>query len=177
MTPAQRVTLFALLGVASGAAAALVFELTDPQGVSIYGAPGLVFGVIFAAVLWHRRVLKAVRAVIYALAATLCHAAAVVTALQLVEPLQHLLGGGDKPGLIACGVIAGAVGGGLLAVVTGFLAPIRRGALLAATGALLGALLPIAVDVDALGPFVFYMVWQGGYAAALALSLPRIEKV
>ena len=178
---ARRVLLFALLGVGSGAAAAAAFERADPQGFFyvffLYVAPGLVFGVIFGAVLWHRRVLAAVRAVIYALTAALAHAAAVVTALQLFEPLRHLLGGGDDPGLIACGVIAGAVGGGLLGVVTLWLAPVRGWALIAATGALLGALLPVAVDVDALGPFIFYMIWQGGYAATLALTLPRIEKV
>jgi hypothetical protein len=176
---ARRVLRFALLGVGSGAAAATTFELADPQSFFyvffLYVAPGLVFGVIFAAVLWHRRVLAAVRAIIYVPAAAFCHAVAVFTAIELVEPLRHLLGG-DEPGLIACGVIAGAVGGGLLGVVTSLLAPVRGRLLLAATGALLGGFLPIAVDVDALGPFIFYMIWQGGYAATLALVLPRLER-
>jgi hypothetical protein len=178
---ARRVLPSALLGVGSGAAAATAFELADPQSFFyvflLYVVPGLVFGAIFGAVLWHRRVLAAVRAVIYALAAAFCHAVAVFTAIELVEPLRYLLGGGDNPGLIACGVIAGAVGGGLLGVVTTLLAPVRGWALLAATGALLGVFLPIAVDVDALGPFIFYVIWQGGYAAVLGLILPRIEQV
>jgi hypothetical protein len=178
---ARRALLFAVLGVVSGAAAAMAFELADPQRSSyvlfLYVAPGLVFGVIFGAVLWRRRVLAIVRAAIYALAAVLCHAVAVLIAIELVEPLRHLLGRGDNPGLIACGVIAGAVGGGLLGVVTSLLAPVRGGVLLAAAGALLGAFLPIAVDVDALGPFIFYMIWQGGYAATLALILPRLERL
>jgi hypothetical protein len=174
---AQRVLLFALFGVASGAAAAVVFELTDAGGVLFYTAPGLVFGVIFGAILWRGRIIGPVRATIYGLAAALSHGAAVFTALSIVEPLQHLLGGGDDPGMVASGVLAGAVGGGLLAGATRLLAPIRRWPLLLAAGAVLGGLLPVAVDIDALGPFIFYMLWQGGYAATLTALLPRIEKV
>ena len=174
---ARRVVLFALLGVLTGALAAAAIMVGDLEGLPLYLVPGLIFGLAFGPALRQRGLLRSVGAATYAIAAALAHGAAMWTAVSLSEPVHHLLGGGDDPAFVVCGVIAGAVGGGLLAAVMRVLAPIRRWLPLIAAGALLGALLPLALDYDPYGVFPFYMIWQGGYAATLALILPRIEKV
>jgi hypothetical protein len=70
--------------------------------------------------------------------------------------------------LALAGVIAGAVGGGLLGSITACLISVRERLWPLAVGAALGLLVPVAVEWDAFGIFVFYILWQGGYAAALA---------
>lgn len=136
--------------------------------------PGLVSGATFGIVLWHRRLLSAARALIYLAAATFANAAAVFAALFVVDPLTSMIGEGAA--IVVSGIIAGALGGGLLAGVTTLLLPIAGWWLLMAAGSLLGAALPILVDGEDVGAFVFYALWQGGYAAALAASLPRLER-
>jgi hypothetical protein len=173
----KRVALFALLGLATGALAAAAIMLIDLEGWSLHLVPGLIFGLAFGVVLWARGSLLPLGAAAYALAAALAHGAAMSTAVRLSEPIHNFLGGGDDPAFAACGVVAGAVGGGLLGAVTRSLAPIRRWPALAGAGALLGVLLPVALEYDPIGVFIFYMLWQGGYAATLALVLPRIEKI
>jgi hypothetical protein len=177
---ARRVLRFALLGVGSGAAAATAFELADPESFFyvflFYLAPGLVFGVALGPTLWRCRVWRAAGAGFYAIAAALAHGCAMFTAIVLDDRLQRVLNG-HIPVLIVSGVIAGALGASLLGGVTRLLAPVPRWPVLAAPGALLGALLPVAVEGDTPGFFVFYVLWQAGYAATLALILPRIETV
>jgi hypothetical protein len=178
MTATSRsVLVFALLGTVTGALAAAAINIAELEDGALYLVPGLIFGVAFGVALWHRGFLRPVGAGAYALAAALAHGAAMGAATQLSEPVHHLLGGGDDPALVVSGVVAGAIGGGLLAAVTRFLAPIPRWPWLIAAGALLGALMLIALDYDPWGVFPFYMIWQAGYAAALALILPRIEKI
>lgn len=177
LKPATKIISFAVLGIATGAlgAAAIVFA-GDIGGFPFYFvAPGLIFGVVFGTVLWLGRLLGPVRAAIYAVAAALSHAAAIFTALRLVGPLRDHFGLHDLPALIVCGVVAGALGGGLLTAVTRALAPIRPWPLPALAGALMGALL-VAIDGGEPGLFAFYMLWQAGYAACLAFTLPRVEK-
>ena len=174
---AQPVVLVGLLGMATGALAAAAIMAVDLEGWSLHLVPGLIFGVAFGAVLWLHGFLWPLRAAAYAFAAALAHGTAMLTAVGLSEPIHNLLGGSDDPGFMLCGVIAGAVGGGLLGGVTRWLTAIRHWLALVGTGALLGALLPVALDYDPVGVFVFYIIWQGGYAAVLALTLPRVETV
>src|SRR5216683_2319226 len=93
---------------------------------------------------------------------------------------QRLLRSGRAALYVAAATlaIAAAVGGGLLAGATVLLLRIARWPLLVVAGALLGALLPILVEGgDVIGTVAFYILWQGGYAAALAASLPRVEAI
>ncbi|HEV2187967.1 MAG TPA: hypothetical protein VGR70_12210, partial [Stellaceae bacterium] len=77
----------------------------------------------------------------------------------------------DLPMAIA-GAIAGAIGGALLGGVAATLFPgfrLRRSIIVAAV---LGLLVPLVLVWEIVGVFIFYSVWQGGYAVALAMSLP-----
>jgi hypothetical protein len=37
-------------------------------------------------------------------------------------------------------------------------------------------LTPVVIMFDSLGIFAFFIVWQSGYAAAVAASLPRLQR-
>jgi len=167
---------FAGLGALTGAIAGVLIAI-DFNWASLYVLPGLVFGLAFGALLHRQRLLRSGRAALYVAAATLANAAAVVTAMQSLDTVEAIVGSG-RLGLALSGVIAGAVGGGLLAGATVLLLRIARWPLLVVAGALLGALLPILVEGgDVIGTVAFYILWQGGYAAALAASLPRVEAI
>jgi hypothetical protein len=114
------------------------------------------------------------RACLYVAAAVLANAAAVVTAMQVLDTVDAMVGGGMLA-ITASGGIAGAVGGGLLACAA--VPPLRlaRWPLLVVAGAVLGTLLLLFTEGRDIGILTFYMIWQAGYAAALAAALPRIE--
>jgi len=172
----MKLARFAGLGALTGATIAGVLIAIDFAWASLYVLPGLVFGLAFGALLHRLRLLRPGRAALYVAAATLANAVAVVTAIQSLDMVEAIVGSG-RLGLALSGVIAGAVGGGLLAAAV--VPPLRivQCLLLAAVGAVLGALLPILIGEQELGTFAFYMIWQGGYAAALAATLPRIEAI
>jgi hypothetical protein len=167
------VIVFGLLGAVTGAITAAILLAVDFKGYSLYIVPGAVFGIAFGVALWHRRWLRPERAVAYLVAAGLANAAAVFIAIYLWDDIARLVG--KETGPIITGVIAGAVGAGLLTGMTAVLVSIARWPLPIATGALLGALLPIFVDGPDAGIFAFYIVWQGGFAAAVAATLPPRE--
>jgi hypothetical protein len=89
-----------------------------------------------------------------------------------MHPLNDLLPF-DNPvlDLAVAGIIAGAAGGGLLGMIFRTLvfraAAIRPGIVVAGA---LGILTPLILS-DAPGGFAFYIIWQGGYAAAVAAGL------
>src|SRR5216683_5796257 len=153
---------FAGLGALTGAIAGVLIAI-DFNWASLYVLPGLVFGLAFGALLHRQRLLRSGRAALYVAAATLANAAAVVTAMQSLDTVEAIVGSG-RLGLALSGVIAGAVGGGLLAGATVLLLRIARWPLLVVGG-------------DVIGTVAFYILWQGGYAAALAASLPRVEAI
>jgi hypothetical protein len=139
----------------------------------LYVFPGLAFGVVFGPLLHFRRQLGGAGAVAYALAAWVANAVAVSVSIAVLHPVDDLL---PFDNLIintaTSGVIAGAVGGALLGAVLAVLNPGVKRTLPIAVAAGLGALTPILIMLDNPGVFVFYIVWQGGYAAALGASLP-----
>jgi len=193
-----RITKFALFGILTGAAAATAcafLRLGEPAAVEIGGycfgikptstgpcgtvdgalylIPGLGFGVVFGLLLWRARRLTATGAILNAGAAALANAVAVFLCTSLHRPIDDLLPFGNPfLDLSIAGVIAGAVGGGMLGLVharldrtVGFRRPL-------AVAAGLGVLTPIMIMLDDPGGlYAFYMIWQGGYAAALAASL------
>lgn len=172
----MKLARFGGLGALTGATTAGVLIAIDFAWASLYVLPGLVFGLAFGALLHRLSLLRHGRAALYVAAATMANAAAVFTAIQSLDIVEAIVGTG-RLGLVLSGVIAGAAGGGLLAAAV--VPPLRivQCLLLAAAGGALGALLPILIGAQELGTFAFYVIWQGGYAAALAATLPRIEAI
>ena len=181
MTVGRRYPLrFALLGALSGALTAVALmprpqrwkvEIWDVLVVSPLSiAAGLVFGIIFGAVLRYLGLATPRAAVLYALAATLSYFLAVNLALHLVDRLEAIW---------QVGLIAGLVGAACLTALAAWLLPFARRigpcALMLAAGCGLGALLeiPLRGDGGFAELFVFYGVWQAGYAAAFASALPK----
>lgn len=168
------IAVYALLGGIAGAlsAVALVAWTHDqlPFAQLIVVAPGLIFGVVIGLALHRGRFLAPAGVAVFLAAAALFHAAAFYAAMFLLGPMERLFGHESPASYAAAGVIAGAIGGGLLARTSAFLMPVMRWPLLAAAGAALGALLPIG-NLPTIGPWVFYILWQAGYAASLAAAL------
>ena len=127
-------------------------------------AAGLVFGIKFGAVLRHLGLATPRAAVLYALASTLSYFLAVNLALHLVDRLEAIW---------QVGLIAGLVGAACLTALAAWLLPFARRigpcALMLAAGCGLGAVLefPLRGDGGFVNWFVFYGVWQAGYAAAM----------
>jgi len=189
---------FALAGILTGALAATAcafLRLGEPSPIEIAGYcfglkatstsacqtidgalylfPGMVFGVVFGPLLLWKR-LTAAAAAAYAAAATIANALAVFVCVSLQHPLDDLLPF-DNPilNLALSGAIAGAIGGGMLGFVHARLDPRARWKTPLAVAAGLGLLTPIVImGDDPAGLYAFYIIWQGGYAAALALSRP-----
>jgi hypothetical protein len=93
---------------------------------------------------------------------------------SLQHPLDDLLPF-DNPllDLALGGAIAGAAGGGLLGMVEGSLDRVVRVRLQIGIASGLGLLTPLVIFADdPAGLYAFYILWQGGYAAAVAASLP-----
>ena len=144
---------------------------------AIYVFPGLVFGIVFGPLLYFSRRLSAARAALYVLAAFVANTVAVSICISLMHPVDDLLPFDNLALDIAIsGVIAGAVGGGLLGAVLAAFNSAARRALPIAVAAGLGILTPVVIMLQDLGIFAFFIVWQSGYAAAIAASLPRLQK-
>ena len=140
---------------------------------ALYVFPGLVFGLVFGPLLYFRRQLGGAGAVAYALAAWVANALAVFVCISALHPVDDLLPFDNLIfDMAISGVIAGAIGGGLLAATLAVLNSEVKRALPIAVAAALGMLTPILIMFDNSGVFVFYIAWQGGYAAALGGSLP-----
>jgi len=189
---------FALLGAASGmlaAAAALVFHFGDVEvprvvgvcfgfsgsggrceGVdgALYWFPGTIFGLLFGVTwLWLGR-FDAIRAAGFAIASLFSNAIAVFVCVGLFDRFESLLeiDPADLP-LSLAGAVAGLAGSALLSGVTRLLAPGTRLLRPIIAGAALGFLTPLIIHLEFVGTFLFYILWQGGYGAALAAALPR----
>ena len=181
MTAGRRYPLrFALLGASSGAIATGLLmvlpqrwkiEIADVLWLSSLSVvAGLVFGIIFGAVLRYLGLATPRAAVLYALASTLSYFLAVNLALHLVDRLEAIW---------QVGLIAGLAGAASLTALAAWLLPFVRRigpcALMLAAGCGLGALLvlPIRDGSGFADWFVFYGTWQAGYAAAFASALPK----
>jgi hypothetical protein len=140
--------------------------------LGLYLGPGLVFGVVFGALLHRAGRFGRRGAAGFALASLVANSLAVMAALDAFQLVQPVFGGAELPSEAAAGLIAGTIGGGLLGRVTAVLVPGLRWGRLAAVGALLGLLLPLALaeHLAPIGVYVFFALWQGGYAVALATA-------
>jgi hypothetical protein len=166
---------FALLGAITGALTAAIVLAVDFEEKSLYVVPGVVFSVAFAIVLWQRWRLSPARALAYVVAVSLANAAAVFVALAIANGMVTNFAGGDVAGNAVTGIVAGAVGAGLATGGTALLIATTRRVWPIAVGAFLGALLPVAYLGEYSGLVVFYMVWQAGFAAATAATLPPLK--
>ncbi len=131
---------------------------------------GLVFGVIFGALLKYRGLADTRTAVFYALASTASYFVAVNLALYVADGLEDIW---------LTGMIAGLAGSACLTAAAAALLPFARQlrpiALMLVSGCLLGVLLEVALADGATfwHWLLFYAAWQAGYAAAFATALPR----
>jgi hypothetical protein len=166
---------FAVFGAVTGALTAAILLLLDFKENSLYIVPGLVFGIAFALALWQRWRLPPARAVAYVIAVGLANAAAVFVTLYIADEVAKIVVG-KEAGDAVTGVIAGALGAGLATGATALLIRIRRWPWPVAVGAILGGLLPVFIDGPDGGIFLFYIVWQCGFAAATVATLPPLER-
>lgn len=181
MTDRRReILLFAVLGAVSGAitTGALytlplnwkieIADLLWISPLSIYA--GLVFGVIFGALLKYRGLADTRTAVIYALASTASYFVAFNLALNVVDGLEDAW---------LTGMIVGLAGSACLTAAAALLLPFARQvkpiALMLVAGCLLGVLLEVALADEASfwRWLLLFAPWQAGYAAAFATALPR----
>jgi hypothetical protein len=159
------------LGAVSGAVTAAIGVVCGDDHMldAFHVAPGVAFGVIIGTALWRGGQLAGKRWLAYVAAATLANALSVLLALRTVEPAIRLVGN-ERAAVALIGLVAGALGGGLLGLASQWLVGARRFTIArwrwaAGAGAALGLLLPVLVEGEALGALAFYVLWQAGYAA------------
>lgn len=141
---------------------------------ALYLFPGIIFGVLFAAALVRLGRLDAVRAAGFAIASGVANAIAVFLCVWLFDRFGELIATdiADLP-LGLAGAVAGLAGGTLLSGATRLLVPGTRIGWPVIAAAALGLLTPLVVEWEIAGTFAFYILWQGGYAAALGTALSR----
>jgi hypothetical protein len=138
---------------------------------SIYLFPGLIFGIFFGGMLFRQGRIGAGQTVVFVLSSAIANAIAVFVCLAFVDPLGDKIAILDL-GIAISGVIAGAVGGGVLVTATRLLIPGATIGLPIAIASALGIVVTAVTELDRAGVFLFYIVWQAGYAASMAASLP-----
>ena len=186
---------FLLVGAASGvlAAGSTFYSLGDVGAPHLFGRclglqvanncngidgafylfPGLIFGIVFAGVQrWRGRFDGGVGSG-FVIASLMANALAVFVCVALLDPLSSAIDIAtfDLPVALAGG-IAGAVGGTVLAGAASLFVPGTDPRPPIAVAAGLGLLVPLVTEWEAAGVFVFYTVWQAGFAAALGANLP-----
>ncbi len=179
MAARKTVAAFAVLGAGSGAiATGLLMELPQNWKIEIgdllFVSPlsivaGLVFGIVFGAVMRYLGLASARIAVRYAAASTLSYFVAVNLAFHLVDTIEAAW---------LLGAIVGLVGAACLTAAAARLFPFARqsepAAVMVVAGGLLGVLLeaPIRSGSGFVDWLVLFVPWQAGYAAAFATALP-----
>ena len=137
---------------------------------TLYLFPGAVFGILFGAMLLWVKQDAFGRVCAFAGASWVANAFAVFVCVWLTDALGDLLQIDflNLPAL--AGAIAGAAGGALLGFSAKALALglILRRSIVAA--AALGLLVPLVLIWETAGIFIFFVIWQAGYAAALTAT-------
>jgi hypothetical protein len=140
---------------------------------TFYLVPGTIFGLVFAGALLAYRQMDFGRAIAFAAASGAANSAAVFLCVWLTDRLSEAL---DidflKLPMAIAGAIAGAAGGALLGRVAASLFPGFRLWRSVIAASALGLLAPLVMTWEVAGVFLFYIAWQGGYAAVLAATLP-----
>ena len=133
--------------------------------VSIYGGPGIFYGIIVGAVLRRPLNFQLWRWGAWILCAALSYAAALILALWLYGSRQDLalmnfLAGG------AAGSLGAALLSGASAALFASFRNLRRAIDSVLAGGLIGLALPAVLASNLLAMIVFLAVWQGAYAVA-----------
>ena len=141
---------------------------------TFYLFPGLTFGALFVAMHARRGRIDPGRAAGFIAVSGAANAVAVFLCVWLTDRLGEAFDIGflNLPMALA-GAIAGATGGASLAGAAKVLLPgfvdVRRAIVAAAA---LGLLVPLVLMWEVAGVFIFYLIWQSGYAVALASHQP-----
>src|SRR5262249_22639005 len=157
-----RVLFFTVVGLITGAFSAVMNGLFahahgDAGLWALHFWPGAIFGALFALVLVRRRRVSPPRAVAWFACSTLAYTIATFGVLILVRRLEDLLAMHEAPAIALSGVVAGTLGGGLLAGATRLLIPDTRWLIPTAVGAILGLALVLLDEPMSVGTFAFYM--------------------
>jgi hypothetical protein len=175
---AGSIGLAAFLGAVAGVLSAAILDWRTPPAsdpligwAMVSAGPGALFGVVLGSAFSRRRLLRWWGVASFAVAAALSHALAFHSAFFMLGHIEWLLGRDSVASFAVTGTLAGAIGGGLLAAASAFLLPLARWPWLMAAGALLGAFLPLGNRDEIHGIWLFYVLWQVGYGAALAVAL------
>jgi hypothetical protein len=139
---------------------------------AIFLVPGLVFGVIIGSALYLGGWLRPWRVPAWILFATLGHFAAVVCVTGHTWRLQAALPLTEQSAIAIASALGGALGAGILAGANRFLVPGAGWIAPTLVGAVLSPLVLLHDLGPILGRLVFYVIWQAGYATALASVLP-----
>ena len=172
----------ALLGVASGAISWTLVNFADAWNLKFeyegYGLellpigvyPGLVFGLLFGALLRFATGASWPRTIGYIAASGVAYLAAFHTAFYLITMIDNQR---EVLTTIASGIPAGLVGSLVLGVLATFLLRVPARLVLrrpVIVGTVAGALLGLGSidDPYGLGFLAFFVLWQGAYGASLA---------
>jgi hypothetical protein len=171
-----RTLCFAVLGVISGVMSALgtipFAPSDDSRLIALFVLPGFVFGAIVGPALAYHQWLPPARVPAWILSATLGHFAAALCVTALTWRLQAALPLKEQSAILLAAALGGALGGGTLAAANRFLIPGTAWIAPTIVGAVLGPLVLLHDLGPILGRVAFYVIWQAGYAAALAMVLP-----
>lgn len=171
---------FALLGIISGTISAVgIIPFAPPNDfglLAMFLLPGFVFGVVVGLALTYFRWLSAKRVPAWVVFATLGHFAAALCVTGMTWRLQAALPLKEQSAIMIASAFGGAVGGGMLAAANRFLVAGARWIAPTIVGAVLGPLVLLHDAGPVLGRLLFYMIWQGGYAAALAVAFPTSQR-
>lgn len=150
--------------------------------------PGVIFGIVVGFGLWRWHKLDARRWAAFTLASAFCYALARQAAEKLTGPLGvvfdwfELESGAFAEALLnnallgVDGFIAGALGGGALAVLCLWIDVVDRAKALVWTGAAAGIFLPVMIGSGLslpLSALIFFPVWQTAYAWMLGAALEK----
>lgn len=170
-----------LLGIISGAIAAtgiIPFSPSDDLRLFVlFVLPGLIFGVIIGPALAYGGWLRRTRVPAWVVFATLGHFAAALCVTALTWRLQAALPLKEESAILIAAALGGGLGGGMLAVANQLLVPGSHWIKPTIVGAILGPLVLLHDAGPVLGRLLFYIIWQGGYAATLAMALPASRRV
>jgi hypothetical protein len=176
ITPRRRLIAFALLGMISGAISATGIVAFAPPGdvalLLIFFLPGLAFGLIVGSTLVYGGWLASKRLPAWIVFATLGHFAAALCIMALTWRLEAALPITEGSATLIAAAAAGTTGGALLAGANRLLVPGTSWIAPTIVGGVLGPLVMLHDLGPFLGRLMFYLIWQAGYAAALAAALP-----
>ena len=177
----RRPIIFAFLGVTSGAISTAGIIASAPTSdfalLVMFVLPGFVFGVVIGSALAYDGLLSPKRIPVWVVFATLGHFAAALCVTAMTWRLKAALPLKEQAAIFIAAGLGGAIGGGILAGANRLLIPGARWIAPTIVGALLGPLVLLHDVGPVLGRLIFYTIWQGGYAAALVVSLPASRRV